>query len=290
MTRPQLHLWALVAPALGLALVALALFLLRSSASQVLAMPAAIGNDPDRYYYTWQVFNGTGQDANDLHIRLQSMVNVSQVYTGVYNSFGPADSSSGYDNAAGVFKLNFSNALVAPAETMLVGLCSDYGTLALGPSNPSPLYWSAASAPLDPAPLFVGLDWQWSRPHSLQIGLVNSENVTLTLLSLYVLDPGTKLVLDDLNGDVAPGLAAVSDMTGGDVSQLPPGSTTYFTVTFDLGGTSFLPGHAPLLEPKHPYVVQAVFQDWNDAGTVWSLYSQGLSPLAEIFLPAVLRQ
>ena len=45
----------------------------------------------------------------------------------------------------------------------------------------------------------------------------------------------------------------------------------------------------PLLEPKHPYVVEAVFQDWNDPGNVWSLYSQGLSPLAEVFLPAVLR-
>jgi hypothetical protein len=60
-------------------------------------------------------------------------------------------------------------------------------------------------------------------------------------------------------------------------------------VTFDEGGSSFLPDHAPLLEPKHPYVVEAVFQDWNDPGNVWSLYSQGLSPLAEVFLPAVLR-
>ncbi len=289
MTRPQLRFWVLAAPALGLALVALMLYLLRSSASPALAMPAATGNDLDRYCYTWQVFNGTGQDADDLHVRLQSIVNVSQVYTGSYNSFGPADSSSGYDSAADVYKLNFSNATVAAAETMLVGLCSDHGTLALGPSNPSPIYWSANSVPLDPAPLFVGLNWDWRKPHSLNIGLVNSGNMTVTLLSLYVLDPGTKLALEDLNGDVASGLAPVSDMTSGDVSQLLPGSTTYFTVTFDDSGSSFLPGHAPLLEPKHPYIVEAVFQDWNDPGSVWSLYSQGLSPLAEMFLPAVLR-
>jgi len=106
MTRPQLRFLALVAPALGLALVALALFLLHSRAPQAFAMPAAVGNDPNRYCYTWQVFNGTGQDANDLHVRLQSMVSVSQVYTGSYNTFGPADSSSGYDSAADVYKLN----------------------------------------------------------------------------------------------------------------------------------------------------------------------------------------
>ncbi len=253
-------------------------------------MPAAPGNDPDRYCYTWQAFNGTGQDANDLHVRLQSMVNVSQVYTGSYNTFGPADSSSGYDIAADVYKLNFSNATVAPAETLLVGLCSDYGTLALGPSNPAPLYWSADNVPLDPAPLFVGLNWDWRGQHNLHIGLVNSGNVTVTLLSLYMLDPGIKLALEDLNGDVASGLAPVSDMTGGDVAQLLPGSTTYFTMTFDDSGSSFPPGHAPLLEPKHPYVVEAVFQDWNDPGSVWSLYSQGLAPLAELFFPTVLRQ
>ena len=218
MTRPQLRFWALVAPALGLVLVALALVLLRSSAPQALAMPAAVGNDPDRYCYTWQVFNGTGQDANDLHIGLQSMVNVSQVYTGSYNTFGPADSSSGYDSAADSYKLNFSNATVAPAETMLVGLCSDHGTLALGPSNPSPLYWSADGVPLDPAPLFIGLDWNWRSPHSLHLGLVNSGNVTVTLLALNMLDPGNKLALEDLNGDVASSLAPVNDMTGGDVS------------------------------------------------------------------------
>ena len=131
---------------------------------------AAIGNDPDRYCYTWQVFNGTGQDANDLHVRLQSMVNVSQVYTGSYNTFGPADSSSGYDSAADVYKLNFSNATVAAAETMLVGLCSDHGTLALGASNPPALYWSADGVPLDPAPLFIGVDWDWRRPHTCTWG------------------------------------------------------------------------------------------------------------------------
>ena len=289
MTRPQLRFLALVAPALGLALVALALFLLHSRAPQAFAMPAAIGNDPDRYCYTWQVFNGTGQDANDLHVRLQSMVNVSQVYTGSYNTFGPADSSSGYDSAADVYKLNFSNATVAAAETTLVGLCSEYRTLALGASNPPALYWSADGVALDPAPLFIGVDWDWRRPHNLHLGLVNSGNMTVTLLSLYVLDPGTKLALEDLNGDVASGLAPVSDMTGGGVSQLLPGSTTTFTVTFDESGSAFLPDHAPLLEPKHPYVVEAVFQDWNDPGNVWSLYSQGLSPLAEVFLPAVLR-
>jgi hypothetical protein len=76
-------------------------------------------------------------------------------------------------------------------------------------------------------------------------------------------------------------------MTDGGAILLLPGSTTYFDLFFDEGGTDFLPNHAELLSPNHPYVVEAVFEAWDDPGNTWQLYSQALSPLARLFLPLV---
>ena len=273
--------------ALGLFLAVLALQLMQGLAPPpVQAMTSAAVGDPTRYCYNWQAFNGAGQDVNGLHVRLQSLVQVSQIYTGTYNYFTPDEISGAYDANGDIYKLDFATETVGAGETVLIGLCSDHQTLAL-PASGTPFYWTANGVSQPIVPAFVGLDWGWRSRTELRLGLINSSSVTVTLLSLDVLDPGVKLALEDLTGDVIPALDPVSDLTSGSVISLTPGSTTYFTLQFDPNGTSYLPGHAPLLEPNHPYVLAATFAPWDDPDSTWTLISQALSPLAQSYLPLI---
>jgi hypothetical protein len=287
MKRLQPRYWIPVALAFGLVLVVLMLQVLRISALAVQAMSTAGTGDPTRYCYTWQASNDTGQDANGVHVRLQSIAQVSQVYTGTYSYFTPDEIAASYDSGGDVYRLDFTTETVGSGESPLLGLCSDHSTLALAGGGGSPFYFTVDNVAVQPDPAFIGLDWNWLSRTSLRLGLINPSAVTVTLQTFDFLDPGVKLALEDLNSDVTPALDPVSDLTAGEITLLPPGTTTYFTMQFDSSGTAFLPGHAPLLEPNHPYVVQANFASWDDPDNNLTLISQALSPPAQLFLPII---
>jgi hypothetical protein len=290
MSRFTVRLLAVLTAPLALALLMMAMSWLRAAPLKgALAMFSAGPPDATRYCYIWQSLNQTGQEVNDLHIRLKSIVNVSQVYTGTLNSFGLQAGTSGYDGNSDSYHLDYMTATIESAEVVNLGLCTDHATLQLDPSiaPEQAFYWTQAGIPLTPAPPFVGLDWDWQSPYHLHLGLINSNAYTVTLQSLLVLDPGYSLALEDLNGDVFANQSTVSDLSQGEVVLLPPGASSYFDLYFDSSPTIAVPNHAPLLEPNHPYLVQAIFSSEDDLSTTWELDSQSLSPLAPIFLPMV---
>jgi hypothetical protein len=292
MSRFMYRFLAVLAAPLALALVFLATSWMRNGPlTGVLAMFSAAPADSTRYCYAWQALNQTGQDANDLHIGLKSVVNVSQVYTGTLNPFGLPANSSGYDGNADVYHLDYISATVDSADIVNLGLCTDHAKLQLDPSITSAqaFYWTQNGVPLTSTLPFVGLDWDWKSRYHLHLGLINSNAFTVTMQSLLVLDPGYPLMLEDLNGDVLASQSPVSDLANGDVVLLPPGVSTYFDLYFDSSQAAFLPNHAPLLEPNHPYVIQAIFSTEDDLSTTWELYSQSLSPFATMYLPVVRR-
>jgi hypothetical protein len=262
----------------------------RSTPARVTA-PQAIVDSP-RYCYNWDFLNNTGQDANDLHIRLNGIQSISNVYTGVLNPFGAPDASSGYDAGAGVYKLNFSNGTVLNGDMAHIGLCTNQPVLMLpqGPGVP-PFTWTLNGQTLSPDPLFAGLAWNWiSRTH-LRVQLSSDRHVSMTLMALNLLDAGNALELDDLNGNVVGQLQLVSNLAP-DPVPLAPGTSSFFDVFLVLshaGPSQHVAGvpmdSAALLEPNHPYVLEAVLEAEDDSGNTIHLYSQALSPLQAVYLP-----
>ena len=258
--------------------------------------PAAAVITPNRYCYNWDFVNNTGEDANDLHIQLKGVVTVTNLYTGPSNPFGAPDPSSGYNAQAGAYDLNFSNGLVGPGEIAHIGVCSDNPVLVLNDGSGAPPFrWTQDGRTLTPYPLFVGVSWDWLNRRQLHIQLTHDQNVTLTLLSLNLLDATDMLELDDLNESVATQLP-LAGVLAEDPVQLAPGGSSFFDVFFgDLGDLAGLEdprglAAAPLMEPNHPYVLEAVLEAEDDPGNVVRMYSQALAPLASVYVPITLRQ
>ncbi len=235
---------------------------------------------PDRYCYNWDFLNNTGLDANGLSIRLAGVVTYSAVYTGAMNPFGAPDPASGYDAGARAYTLIFSNGTALAGTPVQLGLCTDQTVLALDPGGATPPFtWFVDGQPQAAKPPFAGLAWRWLYRTRLQVQLTNDPQVSMTLMTLNLLDGGDKLSLDDLNEQVAAGLPLVGVLAQ-DPLPLGLGGSTTVDVAFD---ASTLP------EPNHPYVLQAVLADDEDPGHVIHLYSQSLSPLATMYLPVIRR-
>jgi len=242
------------------------------------------------YCYNWDFLNNTGQDATDLHVRLKGIRAISGVYTGALNPFGAPDATSGYDAATGVYNLNFSGGTAPNGQMVHIGICADSPMLWFeAATGLPPFYWTIGGQPIPPAPLAFGLAWDWQSRRHLRLTLRNSQQVTLTLTSLNLLDPGTPLELDDLNPDVV-GTLPLAAMLIDDIRMLPPLSDSFFDVFFDLGGASGQPGSAQLLAPMHPYVLEAIGEAPEDAGNAFRLFGQSFSPPVNLYLPLVLKQ
>ncbi len=272
------------------------------------ALPGTAGGpaaslQPNRYCYNWDFLNNTGQDVNDLHIRLAGIQNITDVYTGTLNVFGPPDNTSGYDPGTNVYALNFSGNTVNAGDLTHIGICTDQPVLALDPASATPPFtWTVDGNAVNVQPAFAGLTWSWADRTHLQVQLTNDPQLTMTLMSLNVLDAGNQFGLDDLNGDVAAGLPLVSVLAP-DPLDLPPGAANTFDVFFAPAPADLAPmpagltrrpskalvDTAPMLAPNHPYVLEAVLADDNDPGNTIHLYSQSLSPLAQVLLPIALR-
>lgn len=242
------------------------------------------------YCYNWDFKNNTGQDATDLHVRLKGVRTIGGVYIGPLNPFGAPDVTSGYDATAGVYNLNFSGYTAPSGQLVHIGVCTDSPILRFeAGSGLPPFYWTIGGQPISPAPLAFGLAWDWQNRRHLRLTLRNSQQVTVTLMSLELLDPGMALELDDLNADTASTLS-LATMLIDDVTILRPLSDSFFDVFFDSAGASGQLGSAQLLEPLHPYVLVAAGEAQDDAGNTFNLFSQSFSPPVNFYLPLVLKQ
>lgn len=287
MPRPILR--ALGALCAGVALVAfgLAVWLLPAVRSQAAALLATQSVDPTmRYCSTWDFLNNTGQDVDDLHVRLKSVKNVSDVYTGTLNPFGPPTTSV-YSPTADVYELDFSGATVYDSDRVRIGLCTDSPLLRIG-TDTSAFNWTSGGTPVSPNPLFTGLEWNWQKTGQLTIHVVNEQNMTVTLMALNLLETDNALSVDDLEGDVAAQLPLALELLP-DPQTLAPYGFGDFSVSFKPAADVMPPDQAPLLETNHAYVVEAVVVDATDDGNTAHLYAQGLSPLARLSLPLVNR-
>ncbi|TMC58149.1 MAG: hypothetical protein E6J26_05400 [Chloroflexi bacterium] len=291
MPRPILR--ALGALCAGVLLVAfgLAVWLLPAVRSQAAALFAPGSAAPARYCSNWDFVNNTGQDVNDLHVRLQGVTTVSDIYTGTLNPFG-ASTTSVYSPTADTYELNFSGATVFDSDRVHIGLCTDTPLLRIGATDPSAFTWTNNGTTVTPNPLFTGLEWSWQGFNHLQVRVVNEQNVTTTLMALNLLDAENALGLDDLNGDVAAQLPLVLDLLD-TPRTLAPQSDSFFDVYFNPGGNTINtpPYQAPLQEPNHPYVLEAVMNDATDEtnGNTAHLYAQALLPFSRLSLPFISR-
>lgn len=241
--------------------------------------PASLNSVASSSCYTWDFLNNTGQDVTGLVIHLKGIPAVSDVYTGVLNPFGAPDPSSGYDPAANVYSLVFSGGFVADSGMAQVGICAGPPALRLDTTLPA-FYWVAAGAPLTPAPLFAGLDFNWIDANHLQVHLYNEQSVPLTAFSLVALSPPGPLTLDDQTDQIAAGLPMVSDQIADPIDMAGMTSLT-FDIFLDQGGVRLLKG-APLL-------LEATLAAQDDPANGIHLLVQTSQPLGWVFLPIIER-
>lgn len=240
-----------------------------------------------RYCANFDFLNNTGLDVNGLHVRLNGVKNIGSTYTGPDNPFGLPDASSGYITATNIYQLNFIGGTVFASDLVHIGLCTDAPVLLLDQQTGLPnFYWTQDGSQVLPNPLFTGLQWDWLTPSNLRIHIVNGQPITFTLNTLTLLDAGVPLALDDLNDAGVGGLPAVQDWLA-TPQILAPLSDSFFDITFSTNRPSRSPSAAPLLEPNHPYVLQAVLAPEDDPGNSIHLFAQGLSPQIALYLPII---
>ncbi len=288
MSRHLRHLALLLTPTLLAATITLVVVSLSRPAPATAALPHDL-NLQNRYCYSWDFLNNTGYDATGLLIRLQGLRTIDEVYTGTLNPFGAPVPSSGYDAVSDAYTLVFSNGLVFNGDAARLGLCTDQPSLQLDPSTGvSPFAWMSGSQLLSPSPLFIGIDWDWLSRDHLQVHLVNSQNLTLTLFSLNLLSAGVPLPLDDLTVNPVELLPMATQWVT-DVEVLTPQASSAFDVFFSPALGNLQPEQALLQAPDYPYVLQATLATADDPGNLIHLYSQATSPPAQVYVPMVMR-
>jgi hypothetical protein len=240
-----------------------------------------------RYCYNWDFQNTTDQDADDLHIELTGISAVGDVYAGPLNPFTQYTVTA----SAGKLTLDFGGGTVIPGDIAHIGLCSPTPLLRLATGGALPPFqWTANGAPLQPSPMFVGLQWSWQDRRNLRVQLFNDQPVTVTLMSLNLLDAGEPLSLDDLSADIANQLPMATEVIT-EPRTLAPGESSFFDVFFDLtltGAHVFQPLGSPPASSQ-PFVLQVEVAAEDDPGNTAHLYAQGLA-LPLVYMPAVLRR
>jgi len=235
------------------------------------ARPATALSAAGETCYSWDFLNNTGQDVNDLHIRLQGVKSLTEVYTGTLNLFGEPDASSGYDAANDSYHLDFTNGIAYDSDKVQLGVCTDRSSLRLG--SPSPAFsWTVTSTQALPDPLFAGLSVNWLDHTHAQIDVFNEQNITLTLWSLSVLDPDQPLPLEDLSDDIAMLLPMASEVVTDPLTLLPSANQTF---------------NVEVASANHPYVIEAVLSAEDDPGNLVHTLVQTLSPPYAVYLPLV---
>lgn len=280
MPRPIKRGLVAVAMSLALGVLGLAWWVLAAAA------PGTLVTNGLRYCTGWDFENTTGQDVNGLRIRLAGIPTVTLVYTDAFNPFGLPDGTSGFH--AGAYDLNFSGATVDASDRVHMGFCSDSPGLMLDSIGPPSIAWTLTGTQVLSKPVFAGVAWNWSSPRHLRVRVLNAQSISMTLVSVNLLDPDVALSLEDLTADGTMGVMPVLEMLETPF-DLGPQADSFFDVFFDLASGAIPPDHAQRLEVNHPYILDVVMKPTDDSNDGVHVYAQGLSPPETVYLPVIRR-
>ncbi len=255
------------------ALVLLSSFLLAAPAS---AQVGGTAREP--FCYTWDFTNSTAQEADDLHVSLRGIRQVTSVYEGSDNVFDAPLPGSHYDAGRDAYHLEYHGGPLPDATTNRIGVCASSAVLRLTDPQQGPaFYWTVGGTSQEPAPVFVGLAWMRLAGNRLRISLYNDQGAALTIWSATLLGSPQPVVLNALGADTLTTLPAVAELAP-DVVQLDPGASVSF--------------EGPLLPasvgPDGALLLAVEFSKATDDGDRGRLYAQLLAPQAT-YLPLILR-
>lgn len=236
------------------------------------ALEAQAGT-PLEHCYAWDVFNGTGLDADGLTVRLTGVQSVSTVYTGDANPLGEPRPVSGYDAPTGSYLLDLgANAVtVAPGDSTRVGLCSPNTVTA------ATMQWLSGADPLGAALNPPAVTWQWISLGEVEVEVHNTAAAPVTLLDLRLLSPETQPAADDLEGTEVDNLN-----TGGaaleDPVLLDANAVLNMRLPLAAGGPA----------PGDPVALAVEWADGDDLAASSTAYVAGGVPDAiRTYLPAI---
>ena len=239
------------------------------------ALPAArrLPPTPVEHCYAWDVFNGTGLDADGLSVRLTGVQSVSTVYTGDANPLGEPRPVSGYDAPTGSYLLDLgANAVtVAAGDSTRVGLCSPNTVTA------ATMQWLSGEDPLGDALNPPAVTWQWISLSEVEVAVHNTAAAPVTLLDLRLLSPETQPAADDLEGTEVDNLN-----TGGAALEDPVllDANAVFTMRLPLAADGPAPG-----DPVALSVEWAVGDDLAASSTAY--VAAGVPDAIRTYLPAI---
>lgn len=275
-----------VGPPLGLALAAALLATVLAVAFGIAMHPfgahattgaaaggAADADTPVEHCYAWDVFNGTGLDADGLTVRLTGVQSVSTVYTGDANPLGEPRPVSGYDAPTGSYLLDLgANAVtVAAGDATRVGLCSPNTVTA------ATMQWLSGEDPLGDALNPPAVTWRWISLSEVEVDVRNTAAAPLTLLDLRLLSPETQPAADDLEGSEVD-----NQNTGGAALEDPVflDANAVFTMRLPLAADGPAPGD--------PVALSVEWAEGDDlAASATAYVTAGVPDAIRTYLPAI---
>ena len=234
---------------------------------------AAAAGTPVEHCYAWDVFNGTGLDADGLSVRLTGVQSVSTVYTGDANPLGEPRPVSGYDAPTGSYLLDLgANAVtVAAGDATRVGLCSPNTVTA------ATMQWLSGEDPLGDALNPPAVTWKWISLSEVEVDVRNTAAAPVTLLDLRLLSPETQPAADDLEGSEVDNLN-----TGGAALEDPVllDANAVFTMRLPLAADGPAPGD--------PVALSVEWAEGDDLAASSTAYvAAGVPDAIRTYLPAI---
>ncbi len=234
---------------------------------------AAAADTPVEHCYAWDVFNGTGLDADGLSVRLTGVQSVSTVYTGDANPLGEPRPVSGYDAPTGSYLLDLgANAVTVMAgDSTRVGLCSPNTVTA------ATMQWLSGADPLGDSLDPPSVTWQWISLSEVAVAVHNTAAAPVTLLDLRLLSPETQPAAGDLEGTEVDNLN-----TGGAALEDPVLLDANATVTVRL------PLAADGPAPGDPVALAVEWAEGDDLAASSTAYvAAGVPDAIRTYLPAI---
>lgn len=234
---------------------------------------AGPADTPVEHCYAWDVFNGTGLDADGLSVRLTGVQSVSTVYTGDANPLGEPRPVSGYDASSGSYLLDLgANAVTVTAgDFTRVGLCSPNTVTG------ATMQWLAGADPVGDVLNPPVVTWQWISLSEVEVTVRNTAVAPVTLLDLRLLSPETQPAADDLEGTEVDNLN-----TGGAALEDPVLLDANAVFTMRLPLTADGPG------PGDPVALAVEWAEGDDLAASSTAYAAaGVPDAIRTYLPAI---
>ena len=237
------------------------------------AVSGALADTAVEHCYAWDVFNGTGLDADGLSVRLTGVQSVSTVYTGDANPLGEPRPVSGYDAPNGSYLLDLgANAVtVAAGDSTRVGLCSPDSVTA------ATMQWLSGADPLGDVLNPPAVTWHWISLSEVEVSVRNTAAAPVTLLDLRLLSPETQPVADDLEGTEVDNLN-----TGGAALEGPVllDANAVFTMRLPLAADGPAPGD--------PVALSLEWAEGDDLAASSTAYvAAGVPDAIRLYLPVL---